>query len=156
MRELSCYFGLMGKSLMILMGKIIILVTHKGVVLVSWTHREVLDDSDPLAEGFSIYDSLKSWLMILTHERVSLVTFNPLGSVLGPSNPLGNVLRPSNPLGSIFRIFISFDLLRGIYIISVHLCNIMILHDLLGLSLNFFSCTSYLLKPIGDILIFFC
>ena len=140
---------------MILMGKIIILVTHKGVVLVSWTHREVLDDSDPLAEGFSIYDSLKSWLMILTHERVSLVTFNPLGSVLGPSNPLGNVLRPSNPLGSIFRIFISFDLLRGIYIISV-LCNIMILHDLLGLSLNFFSCTSYLLKPIGDILIFFC
>ena len=140
---------------MILMGKILLLVIHEGVVLVSRTHWEVLDDSDPLGEGFSICDSLKSWLMILTHERVSLVTFNPLGSVLGPSNPLGNVLRPSNPLGSIFRIFISFDLLRGIYIISVHLCNIMILHDLLGLSLNFFSCTSYLLKPIGDILIFF-
>lgn len=59
--------------------------------------------------------------MVLTHEGVSLVTSNPLGSVLGPSNPLGNVLGSSNPLRSIFRIFISFDPLRGIYIISVHL-----------------------------------
>ena len=123
---------------MILMGKILPLVIHEGVVLVSRTHGEVLDDSDPLGEGFSICDSLKSWLMILTHKGVSLVTSNPVGSLLGPSNPLGNVLGPFNPLGNIFRNFISFDLLRGIYIISVHLCNILILHDPWGLSLNFF------------------
>ena len=70
-----------GASLVILdlIEKILFLVTHEGVILVLWTRREVLDDSNSLRESFSICDLLGSWWMVLTHERVSLVTSNLLG-----------------------------------------------------------------------------
>jgi len=45
---------------MILMGNILLLMTHEGVILVFWTYKEVLDDSDSLGEGFSICNSLES------------------------------------------------------------------------------------------------
>ena len=37
-------------------GRILILVAHEGIFLVSWTHEEVLDDFDPLGERFSTCD----------------------------------------------------------------------------------------------------
>ena len=54
MRELSWCLGPTGKSLMILIhwGKTFT-ITHKGAVLVSWTYREVLGDSDPLGKTFN-------------------------------------------------------------------------------------------------------
>ena len=73
------------------LGKILLLITHEGVVLVFWTHEGVLEDSNPLGENFSIYDSLGSWLMVLAHKGISLVTSNPLGSVFKLSDPIGNV-----------------------------------------------------------------
>ena len=84
--------------------------------------------------------------MVLTHEGVPLVISNPL-VFLGLSNSLRNV----------FRIFISFDLPRGIFIISMHLCNILIFHDPWGLSLNFFFFLALLIfrESTRDILIFF-
>lgn len=81
-----------------LLGKLLLLVTHNVMILVYWTHGEVLDHSDPFGEDFSIYVSLKSCLMVLTHKGVFLVTSNPLGSVLRPSNLLGNVF-------NIFHVF---------------------------------------------------
>ena len=59
--------------------------------MVFWTHEGVLEDSNPLRENFSIYDSLGSCLMVLAHKGISLVTSNPLGSVFKPSDPIGNV-----------------------------------------------------------------
>jgi len=56
---------------------------HEGVVLTFRTYGEVLDDSNSLGENSSFGDSLGSWLMVLTYKGVSLVTSNPLGSVLG-------------------------------------------------------------------------
>ena len=78
--------------------------------------------------------------MVLTHEGVPLVISNPL-VFLGLSNSLRNV----------FRIFISFDLPRRIFIISMHLCNILIFHDPWGLSLNFFFSLHFLSfeSPLG-------
>ena len=73
------------------LGKILLLITHEGVVLVFWTHEGVLEDSNPLGENFSIYDSLGSCLMVLAHKGISLVTSNPLGSVFKPTDPIGNV-----------------------------------------------------------------
>ena len=59
--------------------------------MVFWTHGGVLEDSDPLEEKFSICESLGSWLMVLAHKGVSLVTSNPLGSVFKHFNLVENV-----------------------------------------------------------------
>lgn len=99
-----------------LLGKILLLVTHEGFVLVFWTHGGVLEDSNPLGEKFSICDSLGSWLMVLAHKGVSLVTYNPLGSVFKPFDPLGNafkILHVYQPTEGYFHHLLMFlDLLR--------------------------------------------
>ena len=68
------------------LGKTLFLTSLEGVVLVFWTHEGALDDFI-LGKTCLFYDSLGSWLMILTHRGVSLS--NPLGHAFDLFDPLG-------------------------------------------------------------------
>ena len=61
-------------------------ITLKGVAFVPWTLGGVLHD---ILGKSVIYSLLGIWLMVLTHEGVSLVTSNFLRDVLDPFNRLG-------------------------------------------------------------------